>query len=100
MAKGVSGRKIHWAQEAAFCHVKKKMRLERKAQDGSKYDYIPLTLDSLEGLGVIALQMGFGLDKPLLRCDLQFPGENVQGKGIGGDGAGWLERSSYMPVSI
>lgn len=62
------------------------MRLKRKAQDGSKYDYIPLTLDILEGLGMMALQMDCGLDKLLLRCDLQFPGENNQGKGTGGDG--------------
>lgn len=62
------------------------MRLKRKAQDGSKYDYIPLTLDILEGLGMMALQMDSGLDKLLLCCDLQFPGENNQGKGTGGDG--------------
>ena len=35
---------------------------------------------------MMALQMDYGLDKLLLRCDLQFPGENNQGKGTGGDG--------------
>lgn len=62
------------------------MRLKRKAQDGSKYDYIPLTLDILEGLGMIAFQMEYGLDKLLLHCDLQIPGEKNQGKGTSGDG--------------
>ena len=56
------------------------------------------SVDILEGLGMVALQVVYGLGKLLLHCSLQFPGENYQGNGVGGDG-GRVVREEWLCAS-